>query len=262
MLVLSWNLWWRFGGNWREREVAITKTLHTFQPDIAGLQEVWATDETSQAEVLGRRLGLYAAYAGPSFPPPPALSPDHMGVDLGVGVLSRWPIVRTRPVALPSRDRHDPVALVATADHPDGPLHVVVACVEWEAAPAFAEQRRAQTQVLSEVLADPELDGPLPVLLTADLNAPPQAPEIATLREVAVDTWTAGASRGAGHTHSSDNPFAERTSWLLDQRIDYIMARPGYPCGPVSVTTSFIAGDPVNGCHPSDHFAVVTELRP
>jgi endonuclease/exonuclease/phosphatase family metal-dependent hydrolase len=45
MRVMTWNLWWRFGGNWREREVGIISRLEEVQPDVVGLQEVWVEKE-------------------------------------------------------------------------------------------------------------------------------------------------------------------------------------------------------------------------
>jgi endonuclease/exonuclease/phosphatase family metal-dependent hydrolase len=261
MRVMSWNVWWRFGDAWREREHAITATLAAVEPDVVGLQEVWAIGGTTQAEVLADRLGMYAAFAAPSLPPPPRPPefPDQAGVDLGVAVLSRWPILTVTHHRLPSTNRAEPVALLATIEHPVGPLHVVVACVDWEHE--HASQRLAQTRTLAALLTDPVLDGPLPVLLTADLNAPPDTPELKVLTDVAVDTWTAsGRSDVDGHTLSSRNPFAPRDAWQLDQRIDYVLARAGGAASPMRIERAFVAGDAVDGLHPSDHYAVVADL--
>jgi hypothetical protein len=61
---------------------------------------------------------------------------------------------------LPSANRAQPVALLATLDHADGPLHVMSSCVEWE--PEFADDHLAQTRALAGLLLDPGLDGPCP----------------------------------------------------------------------------------------------------
>ena len=102
------------------------------------------------------------------------------------------------------------------------------------------------------------------MLLTGDLNAPPTTPEIRALTAVAVDAWVAGGGDAdGGHTLSAANPLAPRAAWwLLDQRIDYVLARPGTPADPVVVERAFLAGEPRDGRHPSDHFAVVADLRP
>ena len=41
MRVMVWNVWWRFGGNWREREESIHATLEAYRPDVLGLIESW-----------------------------------------------------------------------------------------------------------------------------------------------------------------------------------------------------------------------------
>jgi endonuclease/exonuclease/phosphatase family metal-dependent hydrolase len=208
-----------------------------------------------------RALGTQAAFAAPSLPPPPtpAESPDHLGIDVGVAVLSRWPIVDVREYRLPSTNRPAPVALLATLGHPTGPLHVVSACVEWE--PAFVADHLAQTRALAALVTDPALDGPLPVLLTADLNAGPETSQVRTLTDVMVDTWVAGRSDGDGVTLSSENPYAPmEADEQIDRRVDYILARPGHRQHGVSVERAFVAGRPDAGLPPSDHYAMVADL--
>jgi endonuclease/exonuclease/phosphatase family metal-dependent hydrolase len=83
MRVMSWNLWWHFGGNRRARQDGIVSTLRDLQPHVAGLQEVWGGKGTSQAEVLADHLGMHSAFAVPSLPPKPTTpeSPDQEGID-------------------------------------------------------------------------------------------------------------------------------------------------------------------------------------
>lgn len=261
MRVMSWNLWWRFGGNWRARQDGIVSTLRDLRPDVAGLQEVWGGNGTSQAEVLADHLGMYSAFAVPSLPPKPTTpeSPDQEGIDVGVAVLSRWPMLHVREHRLPSANREQPVALLATLDHPAGPLHVMASCVEWE--PEFADDHLAQTRALAVLLVDPGLDGPLPVLLAADLNAPPNSPEVRALTDVMVDSWVAGGGDPLAVTLSTRNPFAPReASRQIDQRIDYVLARPGTAGQALSVEQAFVADAPVDGLPPSDHYAVIADL--
>src|SRR5437764_111923 len=48
MRVMVWNVWWRFGGNWREREESIHATLEAYRPDVLGLTESWSGEGTDQ----------------------------------------------------------------------------------------------------------------------------------------------------------------------------------------------------------------------
>jgi endonuclease/exonuclease/phosphatase family metal-dependent hydrolase len=263
--VMTWNLWWRFGDAWRERGRGILSTLQALRPDIAGLQEVWGTAESTQAHQLAEQLGMHAAFAAPSLPPPPSPpeQPDQDGVEVAVAVLSRWPILAVHEHRLPSRHRPQVVALAAALDHPRGPLHVVVSCLDWEPEPEPAIQPLEQARVLAALVTDPARDGPLPVLLTGDLNAPPTTPKIRVLTEVMVDAWVAAnGAADPGHTMSASNPLAPREAGpLIDQRIDYVLARPGTPAHPVVVRQAFLAGDQQQGRYPSDHYAVVADFR-
>jgi endonuclease/exonuclease/phosphatase family metal-dependent hydrolase len=257
--VMTWNLQWRERDDWRSRQPGIRSTLEAVRPDVAGLQEVCATAGTNHAALLADRLGMHAAFAAPSLPPPPRPPerPDQAGVEVGVAVLSRWPVLHVEQHRLPSRHRPEIVALAVAVDHPRGPLHVAACCIDWELE--FAGQRLAQTRALAGLLTDPSRDGPLPVLLTADLNAPPATPEVRVLTDVMVDAWPAA---GGGHTLSSRNPLAPRAAWwLIDRRIDYVLARPGMPAHPVAVEQAFVVDDPQDGLHPSDHYAVVADFR-
>jgi hypothetical protein len=113
------------------------------------------------------------------------------------------------------------------------------------------------------LLTDPSRDGPLPVLLAADLNVPPTTPKIQVLTEVMVDAWV--AANGAaipGHTMSTNNPLALREAGpLIDQRIDYVLARPGTPAHSVVVEQAFVAADPP-GSNQTDEASEVSRQAP
>jgi endonuclease/exonuclease/phosphatase family metal-dependent hydrolase len=260
---MTWNLQWRERADWRQRQERVAATLQAVRPDVLGLQEVWATTETTLADLLAGRLGMHAAFAAPSLPPPPdpPQRPDQAGVEVGVALLSRWPVLRVERRRLPSWHRPEVAALAATLDHPAGPLHAVVFCADWE--PRRSGLRLAQTRALAGLLRDPSRDGPLPALLVGDLNAPPETPEIRALTGELVDAWAAARGPGdPGHTLSRANPIAPRAAWQIDRRIDYVLARPGTPRRPVVVERAFLAGQqPLDGLHPSDHYAVVADLR-
>lgn len=260
---MTWNLWWRFGPQWRERQAGILQTLGLVEADVVALQEVWGADGTSQAHEFAAELGMHAAYAAPSLPPcpDPPETADQRDVEIGLGLLSRWPISWSRQVEMPARHRTPPsVALVAALDHPAGPLHVVVACLEWE--PAYNDDRLAQGKALADLATDPALDGPLPVLVAGDLNAPPDSPVLRPLADTMIDAWTAGGGDPATVTLSSSHPFAPvEAEELIDQRIDHIYTRPGHPAQQLTITRATLTGHPIAGLAPSDHHAIACDIH-
>jgi endonuclease/exonuclease/phosphatase family metal-dependent hydrolase len=250
MRVMTWNVWGRFGP-WQERETAISETIASERPDVLALQETWSTGTTTQADLLASRHGLHAAFA-------PSHMPDDPDVELGLAVLSRWPIAGARQLRLETGDGLHTVALMTDVQHPEGTLRFMTACLDWE------EDRQAhrlrQARELLAVLTSPELDGPLPVVLAGDLNAPPHTVEIHELAGPLTDCWAAGQT-DPGHTFDSANPHVPDDDWHTDTRIDYVFARPGSPARPVNVESAALAGRPVAGRQvPSDHYAVVVEL--
>jgi endonuclease/exonuclease/phosphatase family metal-dependent hydrolase len=206
---------------------------------------------------LGAELGLHGAYAGPSYPPATdvARDPRDAGLEVGIGLLSRWEITGWRVVRMPARHRaFDPVAVVASVAHPVAPLHVVVGCLEYD--PAYNDDRLAQAGLLASLATDPDLDGPLPVVVAGDLNAPAGSPLLRPLSDVLTDAWVAGDGDPTVVTAP-----AEAGPELLGQRIDHVFFRPGMFNRPVTVTETSTAGDAPADLAPSDHRAVICSLE-
>jgi endonuclease/exonuclease/phosphatase family metal-dependent hydrolase len=257
--AMTWNIWWRFGPRWRDRQPAIRATLERFRPDVLALQEVWAGEGTTQADELADALGMHAVFAAPSYPPAPA---DPPGFELGIAVLSRWPVLDHGTAVMPARHRAwDPVALTVRLDHPAGPLPVVAACIE--PGTPYADDRIAQGALLADLATDPRFDGPCPVLLLGDLNAAAGSPTLRSVGDVLTDAWTAGHGAPDAVTLPSSHPSAplEAGPELVDQRIDHIFFRPGREDQHVLVEAVHLAGEAVDGVYPSDHRAVVADLR-
>jgi endonuclease/exonuclease/phosphatase family metal-dependent hydrolase len=259
MRLVTWNVLWRFAPDWRARERAILTTLDHLNPDVVGLQECWATADETQADRVADRLGLHAAFAGPSLPPVPD-PPEHAdqaGVRMGVGLGTRWPVARLVQHVLPVSHRQvAPVALEAEIAHPDRPFRVIVAATEWE--PEYADDHLAQTTRLAELIAAPDRSTS-PTFLLGDLNCDVTQPEFAPLDAVSVDTWAAGGGAPEAVTLSSAVPFAPLEAVKeIDRRIDHVLVRRG---DGVAVESVAIAGAPVHGVQPSDHFPVVVDVR-
>ncbi|MEV6286059.1 endonuclease/exonuclease/phosphatase family protein [Kribbella sp. NPDC051770] len=253
--VMTWNVWWRFGPEWRERQAGILATIERFAPDVVGLQEVWASGGRSQADEFAAALGFQAGFAGPSYPAAPE-------GELGVGLLSRWPIVRYDAVVMPARHRAwDPVILSAEIAHPAGVLPVQVACLEH--AVTYSDDRQAQAALLAELATHPRTDGPCPSLAIGDLNAAAESAVLRPLRDLLTDAWTAGGGAGDAITLPSTHPQAplEAGPELVNQRIDHVFFRPGHEDQVVEVEAVAIPDEAVDGVFPSDHRPVICDLR-
>lgn len=262
--AMTWNLWWRFGPRWPDRQPGIRATLEKAAPDVVALQEVWAGGGTTQADELAAALGMQAVFASPSYPPAPTgpAMPDWAGFDLGIAVLSRWPILGHETAVMPARHRAwDPVALTVLVDHPAGPLPVVAACLDYGVP--YTDDRIAQGTFVADLATDPRFDGPCPVLLLGDLNAAVDSPVLRRAGDVLTDAWSAGGGAPDAVTLPSTHPSAplEAGPQMIDQRIDHIFFRPGREDQQVLVEGVRLAGEPVDGVHPSDHLAVVADLR-
>jgi endonuclease/exonuclease/phosphatase family metal-dependent hydrolase len=261
--TMTWNIWWRFGPRWAERQPGLLATIRRFDPDVLALQEVWGDSATSQAEQLAAELGAHALYAEPSYPSTPTPpQPADDGVTLGIALISRWPISAWRVEPLPARHRSwTPLAIVAIVEHPSGPLPVVTSCLE-HGIP-YSDDRLAQAGLLAELATRPDHDGPCPVLVMGDLNAAADSRVLRPLRDVLVDAWTAGHGAADAVTLPSTHPSAplEAGPELVDQRIDHIFFRAGQEDQTVVVESTALAGDAVDGVFPSDHRAVVCDFR-
>ena len=261
--VLTWNVWWRFGPRWSDRQPLLLEAIRDSGADVIALQESWGTAASTQAGEFASELGFHSAFAAQSLPPLPDVPehPDQADVDLGLGLVSRWPITATRIVRLPARHRPEaPVTMIATIAHPEGPVQVVVTCLEWE--PAYNDDRIAQARFVADAATDPRLDGPAPVLVVGDLNAAPDSPILRPLRDVLVDAWEAGGGSPGAASLRSDHPFAPlEAEELIDRRIDHVLHRLGQPGQRVTVSGSRLIGEPVDGLDPSDHLGVVCDLR-
>jgi endonuclease/exonuclease/phosphatase family metal-dependent hydrolase len=259
MRVATWNLWWRFGP-WKERQPAIAETLRRIDADVIALQEVWDVDDgPGQSEALADTLGYEHVFAA-GF--------DAGEAAFGNAVLSRWPIAAsdTRPLpTTPSTDEFR-VALKVDVDGPRGRFELYTTHLNWRYDESHV--RQAQVRALAEFVGE-STGRAFPPIVCGDFNAEPDSDEIRMLtgraavpvpRLVFVDAWDV-AGNGTGFTWSNDNAFAAR-DLEADRRIDYVFVGWRKENGAGHVVDARVAAvDPIDGVHPSDHYAVVAELR-
>jgi endonuclease/exonuclease/phosphatase family metal-dependent hydrolase len=264
--VMSWNLWHRFGP-WEARRPAIAATLARLDADVICLQEVWADEDVELAGELAGGLGFHQVYGSRL---------EFEGVRFGNAVLSRWPITDSDVLALPSRAGTEELRTCVRADidGPRGALQVFSTHLNWRFDQSGVRQDQVRSICTFIDTSRPAGGRVFPPILGGDFNADPDSDEIRLLtgrsdppvpKLVFHDAWEvagqASASSATGATWTNDNPYA-KLDLEPDRRIDYVFA--GWPKagGAGHVTRCTVeALDPVDGVHPSDHLAVVAELR-
>ncbi|HEU4408100.1 MAG TPA: DUF4082 domain-containing protein [Polyangiaceae bacterium] len=205
---------------------AIASVIKGQSPDLVALQEVDVLTNRSgkvdQAKRLGELTGLAHAFV------PALLSYD--GGQYGLALLSRYPIVSSQRIALPSAAEQRALGLVEVQLDAE---HVVPVGVTHFGTTGAAE-RSNQAEAVKAALAGKPL-----ALFAGDLNATPGEACITSLKQIFSDGWARGGS-GNGYTHSALFPT---------KRIDYIFLGSGW--------TSPVAAHVVGASSQSDHRPVV-----
>ena len=263
--IATWNLWGRYGP-WAERMAPILANMRAVDADIWALQEVWEDDERNQARELASALGNDHVVFAPNL--------ERDGAFSGNAVVSRWPIrdheVRVLPrTAGETRDDEGEERLVVFAeiDGPRGVIQVYCAHLSWR--DDHSAVRQAQVGEICRLVRE-HRPRTFPAVLCGDLNSEPTSDEMRALTgEAAVpvpgvmfrDAWRAAGNLTEGATAANANPFYA-AGLDRDRRIDYVMVGTPKLGGAGHVVEARVAGDtPVDGMWPSDHLAVVAELR-
>lgn len=254
--IITWNVWGLYGP-WPEREAAIVAMLHDAHPDIVVLTESWSKGGDSQGARLAGPLGLpHHAFSGvPAQEDETALS--------GVAVLSRWPIRRQSSLTF-----GDARVQFTELAGPRGPIqvHGLVMDAWW------FDQSQPRQHAVRDLLTHVHQaqDARAPLMICGDFNADPDSDEIRMMTgRTAVpapglsfyDAWEVAGPPAPGHTWSNDNPWATQLLWP-NRRIDYIFSATPRPGGAGHPRHAALLGTaPVNGIYPSDHYAVLSDLR-
>lgn len=225
LVVMSFNIEGHASllGDDHIREIA--EVIRTHQPDIVGINEAhrktWQARFGDHITQLERLTGLRAAF-GRSY--------RFLGGDFGNAVLTRGQIVAADVKALPGTG--EPRTLLETVVRVNG--GTIQFYVTHTAAWADINQavRDEQLQCINAHL---QASG-YPFILTGDLNAPPESGEVARFLDRNVLQF-AGDPKEATHR-------------VMEQRLDYILADPGW-----TVRNARVLDD-----GPSDHRPVIAEL--
>jgi endonuclease/exonuclease/phosphatase family metal-dependent hydrolase len=204
--------------------------------DIVGLQEVdrhWSerSDFADQAADLARDLNMHVVY-GANLDLDP-LNPGEPRRQYGNAILSDAPIREWHNTLLPRTGKLEQRGLLeALVTVRRVPVRVFTTHLQHNSQ----QERIAQIAAIRKVIGTSQES----VVLTGDLNARPDTPEIDAITEDLVDAWTE-AGVGHGYTFSTENPHA---------RLDYVLHSN-------DVTTCIAAVLSTDG---SDHLPVAADL--
>lgn len=215
-------------------------------PDVVALEEVdvhWGgrSQWRDEAAEIGRATGMRVFFAPIySLDPPSAGAPRE---EFGVALLSRHPILSAVNHEITRLSTQDPDPVPAPA--PGFPeivtevhgarVHVYGTHLDYRADPSVRQLQVADTlRILDQDHGEQQI-------LMGDLNAGPDAPELAPLRARLTDAWSTAHPGEPGLTYPAEAPA---------QRIDYVLVSPGTGVTAVRV--------PVTDA--SDHLPVVADL--
>lgn len=267
--ILTWNVWWRFGP-WEQRGPAIAATLKKLDADVIALQEVWSSETTNFAAELATELGYQHVFA-PSNDIGETGLDNYYDKDVGLGnaLLSRWPIKRHDSIMLYGKKEtgEGRGALFAEIDGPRGLIPTFSTHLNWKFEHSHIRQR--QVGDLARFV-DSMRPWRFPPIVCGDFNADPSSEEIRMLKGLTTcpveglffhDAWSVAGGTRSGMTWDNANPYVA-VELEPDRRIDYILV--GWPeaRGAGHILDCQVTGnEPVNDVWPSDHHAVLAELR-
>lgn len=207
---------------------ALALVIEENDPDIIALQEIsrgWLiSGRVDMLEWLSQRLDM------------PYVSGPTEGELWGNAVLSRFPVVESTNYELPPRDLFLRRGYLVTKIDIGSVEHLTLIATHLHHISEDSEIRQQQVPVILETWNNAKM-----TIITGDLNAEPDSPEIKLLRDAGLVDIMSGSIPPAGYTyHSAD----------LYQRIDYIWITPDLKAENARVFQSTA----------SDHLPVIVEI--
>ncbi|WP_245745208.1 endonuclease/exonuclease/phosphatase family protein [Lentibacillus persicus] len=221
----------------------IADIIEASEADVIGLQEVdknwgYRSNFDDQLQRLAEKLDMHA-FMAPIYNQDPIFEGEPRR-KYGVAVLSKYPIINAdnRHITRLSTQGTDPIPAPApgfaeTVINAKGAIFsFYVTHLDYRGDPYV---REAQVEDMLTIM--PENDN---VILTGDMNASPDAPELDPLFNRFNDGWTE-SGEGIGYTYSASSP---------SQRIDYILTSEGMRTSNARVIDTLA----------SDHLPVVMDV--
>lgn len=229
--VMTYNVHNGFNTNGHLDLEALAQLIEAEQPDIVALQEVsrgWVVNgSVDMVSWFRQRLGMAYAF-GPS-----------SDVLWGQAIFSRYPIEAVETYPLPPRTiplKRSFIYIRVDSGRPN-PLQLINAHLHH---PVDAgEMRLIQVETMLNFLEDkPAAE----IIITGDLNATPDTPEIEQLYQHGFNDVVIEAKLIPGYTFISTGPF---------KRLDYVLISPGLGAANVVIPNSTA----------SDHLGIATTIQ-
>ena len=253
------NIWHR-SAPWEARLVAIREGMKTARPDVIGMQEVLVYEGFDQGKLIADGLGYEVAWS---------MSSPNYGYPVGNAILSRWPILETRSIALPNGGSDESrILLYALVDAPFGKLPFFTTHLNWKLHHGHIRQQ--QVRALADAVAElcPLGEG-FPPVVVGDFNAGPDADEIRFMKGLTglggecvyyADSFEVAGDGTLGATFSKSNPYAEPLR-EPERRIDYVFVRgPDESQRGEPIECQVVFHRSHEGAFPSDHYGVVATI--
>jgi endonuclease/exonuclease/phosphatase family metal-dependent hydrolase len=221
----------------------LARVLADADADVICLQEVDRhygdrSEDVDQALLLSRALDMQLAW-GPAVD---EARPDGVPRQYGNALLSRLPILVSDVHPLPGGG--EPRSALQTMVELDGGALWVTAT---HLTTRSAQERAAQVAALAALHTEPMETG----VVVGDLNAAPDAAELAVLRERFTDAWDAAPERADQAGWRSWHRGATHPAGRPRRRIDQVWVSPG-----VQVTAARV----LDGDGASDHLPFAVDL--
>lgn len=234
--VMCFNIHHGVGLDGRLDLERIARVAESQSAEVIGLQEVdrhfsARSNFVDQARWLAGRLDMHVVYgANLSYDP---LQPDAPRREYGTALLSRYPIHEWSNTFLPKEPTSEQRGLLYARLTVRGvPLRVYNTHLQHTSG----TERMAQVIRIRELIGTPGES----LVLLGDLNATPEAPEIAEITRDLVDTWLE-AGVGPGYTYDAASPT---------KRIDYVLSSADVVTRAAAVVTT----------DSSDHLPVLADV--
>lgn len=229
----------------------LAKVLQGLDADVLCLQEVdrhfgERSEGVDEPLLLSRALDMQLAW-GPAIDERRAGGPDRQ---YGNALLSRLPILVSDVHRLPA-SAEPRIALRTMIELDGAALWVTTTHLDNDSV----EGRAAQATALTELLTEPMETG----VLTGDFNAPPDAPELAPLRERFVDAWEIARE----HDDRSTAVQGKWRFWQNDEGGTFPAKHPTRRIDQVWVSAGVQVAEArvLDAAGASDHLPVVVDLE-